>query len=494
MFTSVVGIRLGVAITAAVALALAFPKTNFGWLAPLAAAGLFWSWSAFSWKGAFWVGWCAGTVFFAINYGWFSHTVGSLVGHLSFLLVLGPAVLEGFYFGLAAACAAFAYRFASRGAAPIAAAAGFTICEWMRSIGPIGVPFGQLGYSQLETPLAVFAAYAGTYGVTFTVCVIGAYIADAITYRNNARLLYALATLTVCWGAAWSAWPARHMQPPTVRVAAIQGNIAQSVKWSSKALQTAVRRYSSLSLQTAAFKPQLIAWPETVITTVLSADPRLSAQLGALARQLSTTLVVGTTSRRDGREYNVLYVYGPQGTILGVYEKRQLVPFAESFPGQAWLSWLPYANLITGFGAGRQNAVYPAVFPFAPLICWESAFADLAHAQLRAGAKLFVIATDDAWFGETAGPYAHAKIAQMRAIEAGTWVVRAASTGISGVIAPDGRFVRASDLNREAIVLGSVGEPPGSVFAHLGPTLVGFTLSLIYVATVLLGISRRAWT
>ena len=473
----------------ALALALAFPKANFGWLAPLAAAGLFWLWQDLPWKRAFWSGWFAGCVFFAVNYAWFTYTVGALVGNLAFVVVLGPAVLNGAYVGVAAALAALAYRRAPKATAPLAAAAAFPILEWLRSIGPVGVPFAQLGYTQVQTPLAVFAAYIGSYGVTFIICVLGAYLADAIRYRNNVRLGYCVASLVLLWIAAWFAWPARHMQAPTMRVAAIQGDIAQAVKFDKpgqqEALRHAVQRYTALSQKAAAFHPELVVWPETVIPTTLSADGQLSARFGALAQRLDTTLLVGSQDFHDDAAYNALFVYGRTGALLGVYDKRQLVPFAESFPAKRWLAWLPYASLITGYGHGTLDSVYPARLPFAPLICWESAFADLAHAQLRAGAKLFVVSTDDAWFGETAGPYAHAKIAQMRAIEAGTWIVRAASTGISGIIAPDGRYVRASDMNREAIVVGSVGTPPGSVFARLGPTFICLVLCGVYCAVLL---------
>ncbi len=488
-------VQAAIAGLAALALSFAFPKTNFGWIAPLAAGSLFWLWQQLPWKRAFWLGWFSGTIFFAINYAWFTYTVGALVGNLAFLVVLGPALVDGVYVGVAAALAALAYRHASAATAPLAAAAAFTVLEWLRSIGPVGVPFAQLGYSQVQTPLAVFAAYVGSYGVTFIICVIGAYIADAITYRKNVRLGYCLSSLVLLWACAWLAWPARHMEAPSMRVAAIQGNIAQAVKFDKpgqhQALRHAVERYTVLSERASAFHPQLIAWPETVIPTTLSADGRLSEQFAALAHRLRTTLLIGSQNFHSGSAYNASFIYSPAGALVAIYDKRQLVPFAESFPAKRWLSWLPYASLITGYGQGTLDAVYPATFPFAPLICWESAFADLAHAQLHRGAKLFVISTDDAWFGETAGPHAHAKIAQMRAIEAGTWIVRAASTGISGIIAPDGRYVSESALDREAIVLGSVGKPPGSVFAALGPTFVCVLLIAVYMAIMLSGIARQ---
>ncbi|MDP9018694.1 MAG: apolipoprotein N-acyltransferase, partial [Candidatus Eremiobacteraeota bacterium] len=473
------------------ALALAFPKFNAAWLAPVGAAGLFWLWQRLSWKRAFWTGWFAGTIFFCITFSWFGFTVGAFVGNFAFLIVIIPALVEGLYVGAAAALAALAFKRAPAAFAPLAAAAAFTIMEWVRSIGVVGVPFGQLGYTQADTPLGLFAAYGGTYGVTFVICVLGAFLAQAIVRGKNRELLIAVGSLAAVWCLCFLAWPARQAPPASIRVAAIQGNIPQSEKsWSPAALHVAADRYVALTEKARSYQPQLVVWPETVMTTTLDDITRpynvaLSKRLASLARSLNTTLVTGSLDAHDGQYYNASYVYSPHGLLTAVYDKRQMVPFAESFPAKAYLSWLPYTNLITGFGTGTVDGVYDAGgVRFAPLICWESAFSDLAHAQVRNGAEILVVSTDDAWFGESSGPYQHSQIAQMRAIETGEWLVRAASTGISGIIAPDGRYVEHTDLDRQAVVLGMVGLPPGSLFARIGPTPVMLLLIALYLTVI----------
>ncbi len=484
--------ELGVALLAACALAGAFPKFNAAWLAPIGAAGLFWLCGRLSWKRAFLTGWFTGTVFFCITFSWFGYSVGSLLGNFAFATVVVPALAEGLFFGAAAAAASVAFARMSPRVSPLAAAAAFTVFEWLRSVGVLAVPFGQLGYSQADTPLAVFAAYAGTFGVTFVVCALGAYLAQALWLRSNRHLLPALAIAVGCWSAAWLAWPARHAAPPGVRVAAIQGNIAQSIKWEKNSLGRALDRYTTLTRDAAAYRPELVVWPETVMTTNLTNNAPLGLKLQSLARSLHTTLVAGSLDVHDGRVFNASFIYSPSGAPAGVYDKRQMVPFAESFPGKRFLSWVPHSDLISDFQTGTEDGVYPTgALRFAPLICWESAFADLAHAQLRNGANLLVISTDDAWFGETSGPYQHAQIAQLRAIESGTWILRAASTGISGIIAPDGRYVQHTDLDRQAVVLGLVGSPPGAPFARIGPTAIGLAAILLYVGCMLFGRRRH---
>lgn len=507
----------------AIALAVAFPKTGQAWLAPLGAAALFWAWQRLSWKRAFFNGWFAGTIFFCISFSWFTYTVGSYVGGLAFGVVLIPAIIDALAFAFTALFTQIAARVAPAWLTPVAAAASFTVFEWLRSIGVTGVPFAQIGYSQTSTPLDVFAAYIGAYGVTFVTMLLGAYIAHAIVSRRATPLAICVVCVAAAWYGCFSAWPARHAAPPSMRVAAVQGNIAQSIKWDPETLPRSVQQYTRLTEQLAPLHPALVVWPETVITAdlndspaywnwpaltpdqrsrvqqFLTADKSLLARFARLAKSLQTTLVVGSLDRHWGpeglKEYNALYTYAPNGMLANIYDKRQLVPFAESLPAPALFSWLPDANLIGRFGHGRQNTVISAgPMSFAPLICWESAFADLVHAQIVNGAQFLVIPTDDAWFGESSGTFQHAQIAQMRAIESGEWVIQSASTGISGIIAPDGRWVEHTTLDREAIVVGSIGLPPGSFFARIGPNPIAYGAAVLYVLVLLCApaVRRRA--
>jgi apolipoprotein N-acyltransferase len=474
------------AALAGIALTLAFPKFNAEWLAPLGAALLFWSWRKASWKRAFLLGWFAGTIFFALTSSWMTYTVGADVGPFAPLIVLVPSLYEGLFFALAGAATAVACARAPRALAPLACAAAFTAFEWLRSIGPFGAPFMQIGYSQAGGFVAVFAAYAGTYGVTFVTVAIGAYLADAIARGTARSAIVAYFVVALAFGACWLAWPARHAPPATMRVAVVQGNITQSLKWAPGSVSTGIDRYVTMTNGVMAFHPQLIVWPETVVAEFLNEDPASMLRFAMLARKARSTLVVGAQELRDRRLYNALYVFTDTGSLEGVYEKRQLLPFAESFPAKDALGWLPYVKELGGiFSSGSVDAVYDsAPLRFGPLICWESAFADLTNAQVRRGAQILVVSTDDAWFGTTAGPYMHAQIAQLRAIENGMWVVRAASTGVSGIIAPDGTYVTSTQLGTRTVVTGMVGPPAGSFFSRIGPTPVALALIVLYALSV----------
>ena len=440
------------------------------------------------------LGWFAGVIFFAMGYAWIGHTVGGYIGVFGPFLMFGPALIEAPFFALAAALAAVAYKFVRPSLAPLGAAAAFALCEWLRSVGVLGAPFDQLGYTQAETPLRAIAAYGGAYGMTFFVCVFGAYLADVLRRRDWRSFGIAASSLAILLAVAWLAWPARRTPPPTVPVAAVQGDIAQSLKWNAP-LDLSVTRYTLLTHVAEARKPKLIVWPETVITTTLNLDAQLVRQFSDLAVSTRATIVAGSLSLQQRRMYNALYVFQPDGEFQ-LYDKRQLVPFAETFPGRRFLSWLPYVGALSGrFSTGEVDGVYPTAqtnMSIAPLICWESAFADLAFQQIRRGAQVLVISTDDAWFGTTSGPYMHAQIAQMRAIESGAYVVRAAATGISGIINPDGSWQKRSKMEEEAVIAGRVGPRLPTLFSLVGPTAIALALAWLYLG--LLFFARRRET
>src|SRR5207253_2785902 len=97
-----------------------------------------------------------------------------------------------------------------------------------------------------------------------------------------------------------------------------------------------------------------------------------------------------------------------------------------------------------GFSPGSTLPLYPSPLGrFGVVICYESAFDDLARRYRAAGADFLVNITNDAWYGRTAGPYQHATHLVMRAIETRAGIARAANDGISEFVDPLGRTARS---------------------------------------------------
>jgi len=476
----------------AAALHGAFPRTGAWWVIPFALAGLFRVWSALPPVAAALNGYLAGLVFFTLSFAWFGETAAALAGPLAFMIDLGPALGEAFAFAFAALAASLAARRCAPAAAPLVAAAAFTAGEWMRSSGFLGVPFGQLGLPLVDSPLRPLAAFVGGYGLTFGVAAIGAYLAAA-TVNPKLRALSGtvFVAVLVLAGAAWWAWPARTLAPPTLRVAAIQGNIRQAVKSTPAARVIAQQRYVAMTEAAAAFHPAFVLWPETVILTDMTNDPRAQATFGALARRIGIPIFVGTiVTDARGALYNAIVVFDAQGRMEATVEKRQLVPFAEYLPAPAWLRAIPAVNEIGAFTSGHGPEIDPLTGA-GTLICWESIFGDLAIEQARAGAKFFVVATDDAWFGTSEGPDQHAQATTLRAVETGRWIVRAAATGISGIVGPDGAWRARTALETQTTVEGAIGPAVDAPYTRVGPQPIGIA-ALLFVILALLPRRGRA--
>jgi apolipoprotein N-acyltransferase len=442
-------------------------------------------WCVLTPRSAALAGYLAGIVFFAFGFSWFGETAGSLLGPAAPVLVVGPAALEAIAFAFVAVLASLAARRCDVRAVPFVIAAAFALAEQVRSEGTFGVPFSQLGVAMIDSPLRALAAFTGGYGVTFATALLGASLGWWLLDRSDARrartAFLAWTLVVVCAALAWTLWPARHHPAPARRVAAVQGGITQTLKMSDAGIELGVTRYTQMTRALKEAHPSLILWPETVIPTSLTDQPALRAQFARLADEVGTPIWIGAQGRVSAQRYtNVLYVFDPRvnrADASATYAKEQLVPFAEWLPGPAWLRALPLADQIGIFVPGHNPV--ETIDGVTPLICWESVFGDIAHDRLRDNPQLFAIATDDAWFGTTAGPYEHAQAATLRAVETGRWVLRAAATGISGIVAPDGTWTQRTALGDAESVIGEVGTAVPGPYAALGPAPVGTALALI---------------
>src|SRR5262249_11281020 len=156
--------------------------------------------------------------------------------------------------------------------------------------------------------------------------------------------------------------------------------------------------------------------------------------------------------------YNSLIVVDDKGEILGSYDKVHAVRCGEYLPFQDFMESLGFLQLTGirgGFTAGTDSRLLPipGAPPARPLICYEIIFPnEVANTSQRPG--WFLNVTNDAWFGTSAGPYQHFHQAQLRAVEQGLPVVRAANTGISAIIDPYGRVLAELGLKQEGIVDG----------------------------------------
>ena len=193
--------------------------------------------------------------------------------------------------------------------------------------------------------------------------------------------------------------------------------------------------------------PDALALPSA---TCCRKEPRCSSD-----RRGSSRRATRRASSIADRIYNSLLVVDDQGGVIGSYDKIHLVPFGEYLPFQSFLESLGFMQLTGvrgGFavGKGPRLLTVPGAPPASPLICYEIIFPDeVTDRAARPGWLLNL--TNDAWFGSSAGPYQHFHQAQVRAIEQGLPVARAANTGISAVIDPYGRILAEIGLGERGV-------------------------------------------
>jgi len=419
---------------------------------------------------SFLTGWFFGFGYFVAGLWWLGHALMIDAEEFAWALplaVLGlPAVLAIFY-GLATVIARL---FWSDGMGRIAALAlGFGLAEWLRSFAFTGFPWNAIGYGAMPIPLMMQSAHMiGTLGVTALAVFVFAAPA-LIGTRQGAIPGLALAALLFAahlgYGAYALSRPDAPSSGPQPVVRIVQPAIDQSDKMDSAADRAAIfEKHLSLSVQPAKAggkRPDIIVWPETSIPFLITDNQ------DALTRIADTLdddqiLIAGAVRAEDmgpgmpPRYYNSIYVIDGRGQIIGASDKVHLVPFGEYLPFEPMFRRLGIQNIVEipgGFSAAASRSLLtmPSGLKFYPLICYEIIFPNEMSPQIAdAGAILNV--TNDAWFGDTPGPYQHFQQARVTAVEYGLPLIRSANTGISALVDAHGRVVSGLDFNQEGFL------------------------------------------
>ena len=186
--------------------------------------------------------------------------------------------------------------------------------------------------------------------------------------------------------------------------------------------------------------------------------------------------------RGEFRYYNAITVTG-EGD--GTYLKQKLVPFGEYVPLQDLLR-----GLITFFdlpmsdfarGPAEQALLQAKGYEIAPFICYEVVYPEFA-AGLSAQSDLLLTVSNDTWFGTSIGPLQHLQMAQMRALEAGRWMIRATNNGKSALIDPFGEITTTVPQFERAVMYGEV-----TPMQNLTPYLHWRSWPLIILSVLLVG-------
>lgn len=240
-----------------------------------------------------------------------------------------------------------------------------------------------------------------------------------------------------------------------VTAAVIQGNIASGDKWKDDSVAASLALYSQLTIDASIkYCPQIVLWPETVITAPLRSSKSVCESISQLAKATGAVILVGAFDyvydevTDETYRYNAIVAFYPDGKIGDMpYYKRHLVPFGEYLPMpwffKTFIPVLAEMNLFkSDLSPGTDTNLIKTYYgKLGGLVCFDSIYGELVRSSVNDGANLLVLSTNDSWYRDSASVYQHNGHAVLRAVENGRYVVRAANTGVSTVISPTGEIL-----------------------------------------------------
>jgi apolipoprotein N-acyltransferase len=254
-----------------------------------------------------------------------------------------------------------------------------------------------------------------------------------------------------------------------VRVAVLQGNIAQEDKWNPALRDAITDRYLEMTRGALARGATFIIWPESSTPFYFEHDLVRGAAIRRLAREGNATLLIGSDqvepiraeagrTEPDARYYNAAFLVKPDGQVGAVYRKMHLVPFGEYVPAKRLLFFVgPIVEAVSDFSAGTDGVLLPVAGHLASTaICYEVIYGSLIRQFVVQGSELLTTITNDAWYGTSSAAYQHWDQAAMRAIEGGRYLARAANTGVSGFVDPYGRVLEKSRLFEQTTLVADL--------------------------------------
>ncbi len=344
--------------------------------------------------------------------------------------------------------------------------------EYLRSFLLSGFPWESLGYSQFLTlPIIQIADITGVYGISFLIILVNSAL-FGLTLSWNAKKMRvsgkeaALTAIILLGTVIYGYWRLEYIEAlypdsQKINIGIAQGNIEQDKKWVPDFQEETLKVYWDLTETLADSNPDLIVWPETALPFYFQSSQYRSLVL-ALAQKIKAPILCGSLSYKEKEEtscyFNSAFLVFPEKKISQRCDKIHLVPFGEYVPLKRIFPFVhKMVEGVGDFSPGTKISNFS--FPpgnFGVLICYEIIFPDLARRFIKQGGNFLVNITNDAWFGKTSAPCQHFSMASLRAVENRVFVVRAANTGISGIIDATGRIKSETEVFTRGVLAGEI--------------------------------------
>jgi apolipoprotein N-acyltransferase len=453
------------------------------------------------------LGYAFGLGFFAAGLYWISAALFVDIARfwwaLPFAIFGLPAFLALF---AAAALGLTAYGARRLRLTPVARICLFAVlwsaAEWLRGHILTGFPWNLVGYvwsGGFPGALAMLqsTAWIGIYGLSFLTVLAaslpallgGASLGPMSRTRRAAPAIAAALLILVPATAGAIRLGMLPPRPTETWLRLVQPSVPQDLKWDPAAAEANFRGLIELSAAPSAHRLAAVIWPEAAATFPLERHPEQRAAIAAVAPEggyvITGAIRANPPPAPVTQIWNSIEAIDGAGVIRAVYDKAHLVPFGEYMP---FRGLLPIDDFIPGAidmtpGPGPQTLTLPGLPAFSATVCYEAIFPGRVTAAARPAWILNV--TNDAWYGNSSGPYQHFAIARTRAIEEGMPLVRAANNGISGIFDPAGRVVARTRLD-------SVGYADIALPEATAPTLYARAGEWVFLAMLLLALAPVA--
>lgn len=494
----VMAVLSGVTITLALPPLPVWPALfiGFGWFYIL------WAKADTPARAAF-LSWLFGFGYFAAGLYWIGNALlveGNDYAWAWPLAVFGlPALLALYY----AAAGFFAFKF--HDSRKVSGFLFFVLCfslaEWLRGTLLTGFPWNLFGYGWHSVlPIGQLVSVGGTYWLTALTILWGAGAGFIFVWTAGKRAKYiflAFILLSLALSCAFGAYrlqthPLKRHDELIIRL--VQPNIAQKDKWNYEKANENLREMLMLSRAEPAnaYIPTIIIWPETALAYYLTGNENTATMIRRFTGTYAKTVYIASGNLKknnNGDYYNSLTYFDRHVEEIENYNKSHLVPFGEYIPFQTLIPLKTVTNF-QGFrpGEGPANIKIDQIGTFSPLICYEIIFPGKVINRNLQRPDWILNVTNDAWYGNSSGPYQHFTKARFRAIEEGIPVIRSANTGVSGMIGPLGRIDHEIKLEERGFTNSF---PPSkienaTVFARFPGFVLMFTLAAIAALSIIL--------
>jgi len=459
-----------------------------------------------SFRRGFLLGLMAGGVHYAGTVYWTGATVqtfGGLPGPVAVVVALLLVFYMALYVALASGITAVLVRRLGWVGVPLGAAAWVSL-EYLRGVGLLGgFPWIPLGNTMVTLlPIAQLASVGGVYALSLFVALVNAGFALVIVSAPRAQRTALVATAALV--ATVAVWGGLRLSANTlveggtpVTVGLIQANIAQVDKWNDAKAGQIVERYMQMTRQAVAEGAELVLWPESATPFIFDEEPVGASLVRGLVASTGVPLLFGTDEIERGetnRYFNSAFMLDSGGATAAVYRKMHLVPFGEYVPFKNLLFFVqPLVESVSDFTPGAFVTMLPVSgHMMSTAICYEVTYPSLMREAVRQGSELLTTITNDAWYGESSAPFQHFEMAAMRSIEQGRYLVRAANTGITGIIDPYGRVLARTKLGEATVVVGEARFVQArTLYATMGDRVAHAAIAL--TALALIASYRRPW-